>query len=64
VDRGKTHQLPDNDPTLVIDAALAVVNAARSGAALPACTTVFSEIATVRCLDPGELAHQEIQPDG
>jgi pimeloyl-ACP methyl ester carboxylesterase len=64
VDRGKTHQLPDNDPTLVIDAALAVVNAARSGAALPACTTVFSEIATARCLAPGELAHQEIQPSG
>ena len=62
VDQGKSHQLPDNDPTLVIDATLAVVNAARSGSALAACATVFSEIATARCLAPGELAHQEIQP--
>jgi hypothetical protein len=56
LDRGKGHQLPDNDPTLVIDATLAVVLAARSGAALPPCETVFSGVATARCLAPERSA--------
>jgi pimeloyl-ACP methyl ester carboxylesterase len=64
VDQGKGHFLPDNDPTLVIDGTVAVVNAARSGAALPACTTLFAEIATAGCLAPGQLAHQDVQPSG
>jgi pimeloyl-ACP methyl ester carboxylesterase len=62
VDQGKGHLLPDNDPTLVIDATVAVVNAARSGAALPACATLFAEIATAGCLAPGQLAHQDVRP--
>jgi pimeloyl-ACP methyl ester carboxylesterase len=62
VDLGKGHFLPDNDPTLVIDAAVAVVNAARSGAALPACATLFPGIASAKCLAPGQLAHQDVQP--
>jgi len=64
VDRGKDHFLPDNDPTLVIDATMAVVNAARSDAALPACATLFAEIATAGCLAPGQPAHQAVRPSG
>ena len=64
VDQGKDHFLPDNDPTLVIDATMAVVNAARSDAALPACATLFAEIATAGCLAPGQPAHQAVRPSG
>jgi hypothetical protein len=64
LDRGKGHFLPDNDPALVIDATLAVVLAARSGAALPPCETVFSDVATAGCLAPGALGHQEVRPSG
>src|SRR4029078_3521939 len=64
VDQGKGHQLPDNDPTMVIDATAAVVNAARSGAALPACATLFAEIDTAGCLAPGQFARQDVQPSG
>jgi len=64
VDQGKDHFLPDNDPTLVIDATMAVVNAARSDVALPACATLFAEIATAGCLAPGQPAHQAVRPSG
>ncbi len=64
LDRGKGHFLPDNDPRIVIDATLAVVLAARSDAALPPCETVFSDIATARCLAPGALGHQLVRPNG
>lgn len=62
VDRGKGHFLPDNDPSVVIAATLGVVDAARSGDALAACSSLFSDIATVKCLPPGTLAHQQVQP--
>ncbi len=64
LDRGKGHFLPDNDPRIVIDATLAVVLAARPDAALPPCETVFSDIATARCLAPGALGHQLVRPNG
>jgi pimeloyl-ACP methyl ester carboxylesterase len=64
LDRGKGHFLPDNDPALVIDATLAVVLAARSGVALPSCETVFSDVASARCLAPGALGQQVVRPTG
>jgi pimeloyl-ACP methyl ester carboxylesterase len=64
LDRGKGHSLPDNDPTLVIDATLAVIHAARSGAALPRCESVFADVPTARCLARGELGNQEVRPSG
>jgi hypothetical protein len=64
LDRGKGHFLPDNDPTLVIDAALAVVEAARTGTRLPPCRTVFADDATADCLLRGELPHQRVRSNG
>ena len=62
VDRGKGHFLPENDPTLVIDATQAVVDAARSGGALAPCRSVFSKSRTAVCVAPGALAHQVVPP--
>ncbi len=62
VDRGKGHFLPENDPTLVIDATFAVVDAARSGGALAPCESVFSSSRTAVCVAPGALAHQVVPP--
>jgi pimeloyl-ACP methyl ester carboxylesterase len=62
VDRGKGHFLPENDPTLVIDATQAVVDAARSGGALAPCRSVFSKSRTAVCVAPGALAHQVVRP--
>ena len=64
LDRGKGHLLPDNDPTVVIDAARAVVTAARSKTPLAPCPEIFSDVASVRCLAPGELGHQQPLPSG
>jgi pimeloyl-ACP methyl ester carboxylesterase len=64
LDRAKGHFLPANDPSLVIDATLAVVAAARAQTLLAACGTVFANSATARCLEPGELGRQQIRPDG
>jgi hypothetical protein len=64
LDRGKGHLLPDNDPTLVVDATLAVVESARSRTALPACAAIVADSPTARCLEPGELGRQQIRPDG
>jgi hypothetical protein len=54
--------LPDNDPSLVVDATLAVVESARSGTALPACAAIVADSTTARCLEPGELGRQQIRP--
>jgi pimeloyl-ACP methyl ester carboxylesterase len=62
LDRGKGHSLPENDPTLVIDATLAVVLAARSAAELTPCAMVFADVATARCLALGELGRQVVRP--
>jgi hypothetical protein len=62
VDRGKGHFLPDNDPSLVVDATLAVIDAARSGGALAPCRSVFSNSQTAVCVAPGALAHQVVPP--
>ena len=62
VDRGKGHFLPENDPKLVIDAALAVVDAARAGSTLAPCMSVFSSSKTAVCVAPGVLAHQVVPP--
>jgi pimeloyl-ACP methyl ester carboxylesterase len=64
LDVGKGHFLPDNDPSLVMDATLAVVEAARTSAALEPCETVFAEISTAKCLAPGALGPQEVRPSG
>jgi alpha/beta hydrolase fold len=62
LDRGKGHMLPDNDPKLVVDATLAVVESARSRTALPACAAIVADSTTASCLEPGELARQQIRP--
>ncbi len=62
VDRGKGHFLPENDPKLVIDAALAVVDATRAGSTLAPCMSVFSSSKTAVCVAPGALAHQVVPP--
>ena len=64
LDRGKGHFLPANDPSLVVDAALAVVTAARAQTPLPACDAVFANSTSAECLEPGELGRQQIRPDG
>jgi hypothetical protein len=64
LDRGKGHFLPDNDPTIVIDAALAAVTASRTGSSLAACDEVFADVSTAQCLAKGALGHQEVQPMG
>jgi pimeloyl-ACP methyl ester carboxylesterase len=64
LDRGKGHFLPQNDPTLVVDATLAVLAAARSGSELEPCAEVFADSATVQCLRPGQLGHQRLAPNG
>jgi hypothetical protein len=64
LDRGKGHFLPDNDPSLVVDAALAVVAAARTQTPLPACAAVFANSTSAECLEPGALGRQQIRPDG
>ena len=63
LDKGKGHFLNENDPPIVIDATKAVVDAARSGSPLPACTDVFADVPTAECLAPGQLGHQQIKPD-
>jgi alpha/beta hydrolase family protein len=62
VDRGKGHFLPDNDPKLVIDATLAVVDAARSDSALEPCRSIFSSSRTALCVAAGALARQVVPP--
>jgi hypothetical protein len=64
LDRGKGHFLPDNDPSLVVDAALAVVAAARTQTPLAACAAVFANSTSAECLEPGALGRQQIRPDG
>jgi hypothetical protein len=64
LDRGKGHFLPANDPSLVVDAALAVVAAVRTQTPLPACDAVFANSTSAGCLEPGELGRQQIRPEG
>jgi pimeloyl-ACP methyl ester carboxylesterase len=63
LDRAKGHFLPANDPTLVVDATLAVVAASRTQTPLPACDAVFANSTSAECLEPGELGRQRIRPD-
>ncbi len=63
LDRGKGHLLPDTDPTIVIVAVRAVVEAVQAGKQLPPCEQVFADVHTARCLARGQLGIQQIRPD-
>ena len=62
IDRGQGHFIPDHDPGTVIRAALAVVAAARAGAALPSCESVFGSDPGLECLRPGQVAKLRVGP--
>jgi len=59
LDRGIGHFIPALDPRIVITATQAVISAALSRAALPACSQVFRSIAAAECLRRGQLGHQQ-----
>ncbi len=56
LDRGEGHFIPDNDPGTVIRAALAVLAAARAGAALSPCASIFGSDSGLECLRTGQVA--------
>ncbi|MGZ4132607.1 MAG: alpha/beta fold hydrolase [Actinomycetota bacterium] len=63
LDRNKGHLLPDTDPTIVIVAVRAVVEAVQAGQPLPACEQVFADVHTAKCLTRHQLGVQQIRPD-
>jgi len=59
LDRGIGHFIPALDSRIIITATQAVVTAAVSRAALPACSQVFRSIPAAECLQRGQLGHQQ-----
>jgi len=59
LDRGMGHLIPALDPRIVVAATQAVLAAAASRAAFPACPQVFRSVPTAECLRPGQLGHQQ-----
>lgn len=55
------HFIPENDPETVARAATAIVEAARAGAPLPTCATVFGSNPGLECLTPGQVADLRVE---
>jgi len=58
LDQGVGHMIPSEDPAIVIAAAEAVIDAARSGRLLPPCASVIVHVPSARCVARGETARQ------
>jgi pimeloyl-ACP methyl ester carboxylesterase len=59
VDHGVGHFIPERDPNIVVAAVNAVVTAARGGGVLAGCGSIFHTIPSARCLERGQLGHQQ-----
>jgi pimeloyl-ACP methyl ester carboxylesterase len=59
IDRGVGHMIPDEDPMSIVDAATAVIDAARAESPLRACPSIFANDARIQCLAPGQIAVQD-----
>jgi pimeloyl-ACP methyl ester carboxylesterase len=60
LDRGVGHVIPEDDPQIVIDAVLAVLDAAGGQRPLAPCETIFASVGSADCLAPGELGRQRV----
>ena len=60
LDSGVGHFIPEDDPAIVIDAALAVTQAVDGSRPLGPCGAIFTSVDSARCLARGELGHQRV----
>jgi pimeloyl-ACP methyl ester carboxylesterase len=61
LDRGIGHQIPEQDPAIVVRAIDAVVAAVRRSGALEPCARAFADVDSAVCLRRGQLGRQRVR---
>lgn len=62
LDRNQGRFLPQTDPTTVVVAVRAVLDAVKARTSLPPCEQVFAAVKTAKCLERGQLGVQQLKP--